>query len=446
MFGEGMMKITNTLTGKKEALQPNSEGVITFYACGITPSNYAHVGHGRCYVLFDVFYRFLKSQNHPVTYCRNITDIDDKLLDAAKKRGLNVSYKEIAEEYLNYFFEDMEMLACQFPDQQPRATQVIPETIAFIEGLIHKGHAYAVDGDVYFSVKSFEHYGKLSKRALEDMQAGARVQVNEKKKDPFDFALWKSETEGTFWKSPWGYGRPGWHIECSVMVDTFLGKSISLHGGGMDLIFPHHENEIAQSESLFGCKFAHNWMHVAFVQVNQEKMSKSVGNFFTLREVFEKFDPMVVRFYILKHHYRSPLEFSYTELEAAEKAYRKLCKAFDHKQCPAKLSAQCSVEVPVLCKMIEFLEDDLNTVGALGVVFEYLDKMGDEVCVIKSFLRDILGLSLEILPEKLVEMTPGIHALLEQREQARAQKDWARSDELRDQLALLGYTVQDKKL
>lgn len=214
----------------------------------------------------------------------------------------------------------------------------------------------------------------------------------------------------------------------------------------MDLIFPHHENEIAQSEALYGCTFAKHWMHVAFVQVNQEKMSKSLGNFFTLREVFEKFDPMVVRFYVLKHHYKSPLDFSFPDLEAAEKAYRKLCKAFVHKQCPAKLSVQCSVEVPVLCKMIEFLEDDLNTVGALGVVFEYLDKMGDEVCVVKSFLKNVLGLTLEPLHEEIVCITPEIQSLIKEREQARDQKDWVRSDELRDALAVLGYKVQDKKL
>lgn len=441
-----MIKLTNTLTGKKEALQLNSEGVVTFYACGITPSNYAHIGHGRCYVLFDVLYRFLKSQNYSVTYCRNITDIDDKLLDSAAKRADGSTYQDVANEYLNCFFEDMEMLNCLFPDLQPRATEVIPEIITFIEGLIEKGHAYESEGDIYFSVQSFSEYGKLSKRTLQDMQAGSRVQINDKKKDPFDFVLWKAEPEGTFWKSPWGYGRPGWHIECSAMVDALLGKTISLHAGGQDLIFPHHENEIAQSEALYGCTFAKHWMHVAFVQVNQEKMSKSVGNFFTLREVFEKFDPMVVRFYVLKHHYKSPLDFSFPDLEAAEKAYRKLCKAFVDKQCPAKLSTQCSVEVPVLCKMIEFLEDDLNTVGALGIVFEYLDKMGDEVCVIKSFLKNVLGFSLEPLPEEIVCITPEIQKLLAEREQARDKKDWTRSDELRDALAVLGYKVQDKKL
>ncbi len=438
-----MITLNNTLTGKKETV---SDEKVTFYACGVTPYDYAHVGHGRCYVLFDVLYRFLKSQNKEVIYCRNFTDIDDKLLDRAQEQfGDKFRYKELADKFITAYLEDMESLNCLFPDHQPRATEVIDDIIKFIEGLIEKGHAYQVDGDVYFSVKSFDGYGQLSKRNLDDLQAGARVQVNDKKRDPLDFALWKGEKEGTFWKSPWGFGRPGWHIECSAMANKFLGDTISLHSGGMDLIFPHHENERAQSEALTGKPFCKNWMHVAFVQVDKEKMSKSLGNFFTLRDVFEKFDPMVVRFYILKHHYRTPLDFSYQELEAAEKAYRKLCKAFDHKKCAANLSAECSIENPVLCKMIDFLQDDLNTVGAIGVVFEYLDNLGDQLCVVKSFLQNVLGLSLEPLPEKVVPITPEIQELIDKRNEARKAKDWATADKLRDQLIDLGVEIQDKK-
>ena len=441
-----MIRLTNTLTGNKEAIQTDENGKISLYVCGITPSNYAHIGHGRCYVLFDVLYRFLKSQNYSVTYCRNITDIDDKLLDAAEKEGDRSKYQLVADKYLTYFFEDMESLNCLFPDKQPRATETINEMIELIQTLIDKGHAYAVDGDVYFSVRSHPEYGKLSNRNLDDMQAGARVDVNSKKKDPFDFALWKAEPEGTFWKSPWGYGRPGWHIECSAMVNTFLGKTISVHGGGMDLIFPHHENERAQSECANDALFSKLWMHIAFVQVDKQKMSKSLGNFFTLRQVFEQFDPMVIRFYILKHHYRTPLDFSFDDLQAAQKAYQKLCKAFSSMECVVPKTVQCSLESPVICKMLDYLQDDLNTVGVFGVVFEHLTNLKAEACLVKSFLQDILGLSLEPLPEKKVIITPEIQALIDQREAARKAKDWKTADELRDTLIELGVELQDKKL
>lgn len=438
-----MITLTNTLTGKKETIHDSS---ISLYACGITPYDYSHIGHGRCYVLFDVLSRFLKSQNKQVRYCRNFTDIDDKLLRRAQEEfGDKFRYKEIADRFIDAYLQNMESLNCQFPEEQPRATEVIPETIAFIENLIKKGNAYEVEGDVYFSVKSFPGYGELSHRQLHDLKAGARVEVNEKKRDPLDFALWKAEAEGTFWKSPWGYGRPGWHIECSVMATKYLGETIDIHAGGMDLIFPHHENERAQSEALSGKQFVKNWMHVAFVQIAEQKMSKSDGNSFTLRDLFERFDPMVIRFYILKHHYRTPLDFSWHDLEAAEKAYRKVCKAFATRQCPVDLTARCSVEVPILCKMIEFLQDDLNTVGALGLVFEHLDKLGTEFCVVKAFLQNVLGLTLEVLPERIVCITPEIQHLINARNQARAQKDWATADRIRDQLCQLGVEVQDKK-
>lgn len=439
-----MMNLYNTLSGKKESV---TQSALTFYACGITPYDYAHLGHGRCFIVFDVLYRFFKSQNQQITYCRNFTDIDDKLLARAHKElGDSLRYKEIADKYIDAYLQDMDSLNCLFPDHQPRVTQVIPEIIAFIEGLIAKGHAYQVGSDVYFRVTSFKGYGQLSKRNLDDLQAGARVEINEKKENPLDFALWKGEPEGSFWKSPFGYGRPGWHIECSVMATKFLGTTLDIHGGGMDLIFPHHENERAQSEGLSNQVFAKSWMHVAFVQTDKQKMSKSLGNFFTLREVFEKFDPMVVRFYILKHHYRTPLDFSYQDLESCEKAYRKLCKAFAHKSCSANLSMQCSVEAPILCKMIAFIEDDLNTVGALGVVFEHLDNLGQELCGVKSFLQNVFGLTLEPLPERFVPITSEIQQLIDARQKAREQKNWATADKLRAQLIELGVDVKDDKL
>lgn len=442
-----VLYLSNTLTGKKEIITAHDGTTITFYACGVTPYDYSHVGHGRCYILFDVFYRLLRYQGRPVRYCRNFTDIDDKLLDKAEHLyGDKMRYKEVADTYIKAYLEDMESLNCLFPDAQPRVTEVIPEIIEIIEKLIEKKHAYVVDGDVYFSVASDVDYGKLSKRSFESLQAGARVSINDKKKDPADFALWKSEEEGTFWKSPWGYGRPGWHIECSAMSKKFLGTTIDVHAGGQDLIFPHHENEIAQSESASGKLFSHNWMHVAFVRVAEEKMSKSLGNFFTLRDVFNKFDPMVIRFYILQHHYKSPLDFSLDTIASSEKAYRKLCKAFAQKVCPSEAAIFRQGLPPVITDMIAMLEDDLNTVGLLGILFDRLDSFGDDLCLVKRFIQSVLGLTLETLPEKIVCITEEMQALIDERTKARENKDWKKSDELRDQLALLGYTVSDSKI
>lgn len=441
-----MITLTNTVTGKKEKLTTLKDGSVNLYACGITPYDYAHLGHGRCYILFDVLVRFLKSKNFNVTYCRNFTDIDDKLLDRAQKElGDSLRYKEVADKYINYYLEDMEALNCQFPTYQPRVTEVIPEIIALIERLIANGKAYAVDGDVYYKVDSFPAYGALSKRSLEDLQAGARVEINQKKKNPLDFALWKSEEKG-FWQSPWGHGRPGWHIECSAMAMKYFGDSMDIHAGGQDLIFPHHENEIAQSEGATGKPFVHHWMHVAFVRINQEKMSKSLGNFFTLRELFNLFDPMVIRFYILNHHYKSPLDFALTDLENAEKAYRKIVKALSARTCAVNFSVDHAEKTPVLDAMKKFVADDLNTVGMWGVVFENLDTLGDEFCLVKSFIQNILGLTLEPLAQKIVCITADIQKLLDARDDARARKDWAESDRLRDQLKEHGVEVQDRKI
>lgn len=438
-----MIKLTNTCAGKKETFDIKNE-TVQLYVCGVTPYDYAHIGHGRCYVLFDVLYRYLRSIGVKVTYCRNFTDIDDKLLNKAQELyGDKFQYKKVANAFIENYLQDMESLNCLFPDLQPRVTEVIDDIIEFIEGLIKKNCAYVVNGDVYFSVKNFPEYGQLSKRKLDQLCAGARVDINEQKRDPLDFALWKGETEETFWKSPWGWGRPGWHIECSVMAYKNLGKTIDIHGGGMDLVFPHHENEKAQSEALWNECFARVWMHVAFVQINKEKMSKSLGNFFTLRELFNKFDPMVIRFYLLSHHYRSPIDFSLEELDRADKVYRKLCKIFAQKQCALEGSFCDIKKYPIMEKIITFIEDDLNTVGIWGVIFEYAQTMGDEFCGIKGFVQNILGLTLEILPEPIVCITSEIQELIEKRQKARIAKDWATADALREQLKTLGYEVQD---
>ena len=469
--------LRNTLSGEKEIFESLQPKKISMYICGITPYDYAHVGHGRCYVTFDVLYRLVKALGYEVEYARNFTDIDDKLLVRAEKEyNDQKKYIDIANRFINAYHEDMQRLNCLSPAYEPRVTEVIPEIITFIEGLIQKGNAYVSNGSVYFAVDSFCNYCKLSKRNLDELQVGARIEVNDEKKNPLDFALWKSaEGEPVFWNSPWGPGRPGWHIECSVMAEKFLGKTIDIHGGGMDLIFPHHENEVAQSEALHGHIFARYWLHNAFVRIDKEKMSKSLGNFFTLRQVFEKYDPMVVRFMILNHHYRSPLDFSFDDLDVAQKTYQRLCKLFeevDGKNPPTSqpsllqsygghasdvshvrrslgVDGRSVAESSIIAKMFEFLCDDMNTPGMWGVLFENFKQLQDnkqERAAVKAFLMDLLGLTFVPLPEKEIAVTAEMQTLIAAREEARKNKDWAKSDALRDQLKALGYDVQDKKL
>ena len=443
-----MLTIFNTLSGKKEEFKPLKAGKIALYVCGITPYDFAHVGHARVYANFDVFYRLCKFLGYEVTYCRNFTDIDDKILKKAEaKFGDRQRYADITKEYISAYHADMKQLGCLSPDHEPRVTDNIPEIIAFIQGLIDAEKAYAVDGDVYFEVRKFSEYGKLSRRKIEDLQSGARVEINDKKKNPLDFALWKSEPEGEFWKSPWGYGRPGWHIECSALAARYLGQEIDIHAGGLDLIFPHHENEIAQSESLHGKQFARYWMHNGLVRIDKEKMSKSLGNFFTAREVFKQFDPTVVRFYLLSHHYRTPLEFSFEDLAVAHKSYQRLCRAFENVVCDS-ISHQAMQQSSVVKKMLEHLTDDVNTQGALGVLFSYiadLPEKRDELCAVKQFMSDLFGLSLETIVEKEKEITTEIQDLIDARKKARLEKDWKNADALRYQLSELGFFVEDKK-
>jgi len=444
-----MLKVTNTLSGKKEFFKSIEPNKVRLYVCGITPYDYAHLGHGRVYVIFDTLYRLLKLSGNQVTYCRNFTDIDDKLLSKALREfGDENKYQEVAQKFITAYQEDMKVLNCLPPTFEPRVTESIPAIIEFVRGLIDAGKAYEVNGNVYYHIPSFPSYGKLSKQKLEDLCVGARVETNDEKKDPMDFALWKSESEGSFWKSPWGYGRPGWHIECSAMAASHLGKQLDIHAGGMDLIFPHHENEIAQSEGLFNEQFANYWMHNAFVRIDKEKMSKSLGNFFTLRDVFLKFDPMVVRFYYLNHYYRAPLDFSFDDLSAVQKSYQRLCKIFQAHSMIEGLSVSFH-ESSIVQKMLAFLYDDLNTPGMFGVLFENIQELQNnshEACLVKTFLSGVLGLSLVPLAEKEVEITPEMKRLIAERENARAAKDWALSDKIRDELRVLGYDIQDKKL
>ncbi len=442
-----MLQFTNSLSGKKEPFKTDKKEV-NVYVCGITPYDYAHLGHGRCYIAFDILVRLLTFLGFTVIYGRNLTDIDDKILKRAQEElGDMQRYPEITTKYINAFHEDMKLLNCLPPTFEPRVTLMMPQIIAFIEGLIKKGHAYPSNGDVYFSVGSFADYGKLSKHKTENLIVGQRIAPTDKKKNPLDFVLWKGTDDSIFFDSPWGYGRPGWHIECSVMAADLFGPEFDIHGGGRDLIFPHHENEIAQSESLHGVPMARFWLHNGFVQINKEKMSKSLGNFFTLRQIFEQFDPMVVRYYLLSHQYRAPLDFSFDDMKAVEKGYKKLIRVFDV-VCPELTDGEIRTSA-VVKKMLTFLYDDLNTPGMLGVLFDHLDSLQehiDELCAVKTFLQQVLGLTLTLLSEKQVEITPEIQALLDAREDARAHKDWAKADELRDKLRDLGVDVTDKKL
>lgn len=444
------LALTTTITGKKTPFVPQQAPKVTMYVCGITPYDYAHVGHGRCYVTFDLLYRLLTFLGFSVTYCRNFTDIDDKLLARAERElGDPMRYAEVASKYIQFYQQDMEQLHCLAPTYQPRVTEHIPQIISVIQGLIEKGYAYESRGSVYYRVKKFASYGKLSHRDLDDLKVGARVAVSEEKEDPLDFALWKAEEPGTFWQSPWGTGRPGWHIECTALALHYLGHTIDIHGGGMDLIFPHHENEIAQSEGLTGKEFARYWVHNAFVRINQEKMSKSLGNFFTLRDVFAKAHPMVVRYYILNHHYRSPLDFSWEDLEAAQKSYQRLCKLFAPFGLVTSMPKLSGEQEGIMREMVKFLLDDLNTPGLLGVVFENLQRCAQDQELAQAFayvLQSILGLDLQPLPEKTIEITPEIQALIDDRETARRNRDFKRADELREQLRTMGFDVQDAKV
>jgi cysteinyl-tRNA synthetase len=457
-----MITVTNTRSGVKELFIPQNPPCVTLYVCGITPYDRAHIGHGRCYTSFDILYRLLHFVGYTVNYCRNFTDIDDKLLVRAQETlGDKYRYHEIATQYINAYHTDMTRLNCLNPTYEPRVTDHIPQIIRFIEGLIEKKYAYEVGGSVYFHIAAFPQYGALSKHNLADLRAGARVDIREGKKDPLDFALWKAEDEGTFWKSPWGYGRPGWHIECSVLAREYLGDAIDIHAGGLDLVFPHHENEIAQSEALLGHLFGYYWMHNGFVQINKEKMSKSLGNFFTLQQVFEQFDPMVIRYYFLTHHYRAPLEFSFDDVAAAEKAYARLVTLFAS---PTLRFGGTSTaehgtisyttimdEYPIAAAMIKALSNDLNTPELLGILFEFWNKAdknewAQEAPALKQIMVNLLGLTLLPLPKKQIALTPEITQLLQEREAARVAKDWKKADALREQLQTLGFDVQDKKL
>ena len=476
----GRMRIYNTLTGKKEEFLPVAEGKVGMYACGVTVYDHCHIGHARSAVVFDVMRRYLIYKGYEFKYIRNFTDIDDKIINRAKKEG--TTWDAVAKKYTDEYYRDMDRLGVGRADVEPKATEHIPEIIGIVKGLVDKGFAYEVDRSVYFEVGKFAGYGKLSKRDLEDMMAGARVEVDERKKSPMDFALWKASKEGEpTWDSPWGPGRPGWHIECTAMSLKHLGETFDIHGGGADLIFPHHENEIAQSEAFTGKPFVKYWVHNGFITVDKEKMSKSLGNFFTIQEILNKFDAEAVRFFLLSTHYRSPIEFSDEQLREAESSidryYTTVLRIRDFlSQDNAKEKAGSDEKAleEMLGRFIdrfkEAMDDDFNTALAIGTVFElvrllnkYMDgrpsgkKAAELIGKADGMLREtgnVLNLFHRTPEEwyKALMATKEIGLSEEEilgrinaRKAARETKNWAEADRIRKELEEKGILLEDRK-
>lgn len=481
------LRVYNTLTSEKEIFVPLVPGKVGMYVCGVTVYDYCHIGHARAGVVFDIIYRYLKYAGYDVTYVRNYTDIDDKIINRANQEGTD--YRTIADRYIQAFDEDMARLGLAKPTVEPKATDHIDGIISIIEALIAKGHAYVSGGDVYYAVETFPDYLKLSGRNLEEMQAGARVEVGDKKRHPMDFALWKGSKPGEpWWRSPWGNGRPGWHIECSAMSMEFLGSTFDIHGGGKDLVFPHHENEIAQSEGANGCRFVRYWLHNGFVNINAEKMSKSLGNFFTIREVLKKYDPETLRFFILSAHYRSPIDFSDQNLDEAQSGLERIYSclaALDDILNGQPQSAEIAVIESLsqvglelqekvdgfIPRFVEAMDDDFNTAQALGVLFEtvrganrFLAETKEITPLTLSLVAHVRHLFVEAggvlglfaTPPSLwlgevknakagrIDMTPDeIEALIAERVGARAAKNFKRGDEIRDLLLAKGIVLLD---
>ena len=477
-------KIYNTKTRKKEIFQPVREGAVGMYVCGITAYDVCHIGHARAAVVFDVVFRHLKARGYDVTYVKNFTDIDDKIIDRANREGVGID--QIAQRYIALHNEDMAALNVLTPTVTPKATEHMEDMISLIRTLEEKGIAYAVDGDVFFAVDKFPEYGGLSGRNLDEMMAGARVDVNDKKKNPLDFVLWKQSKEGEpSWASPWGLGRPGWHIECSAMSRRYLGELFDIHGGGEDLIFPHHENEIAQSQAATGKPPARYWMHNGFVKINAEKMSKSLGNIFPIREIVRQFHPEVLRLFMLQSHYRSPVDYSDASLRESRTA---LIRCYNALRMIKGISAAGlkpnggSVEAAGGEPAGEFrefvdrfdaaLDDDFNTAQALGFVFDaarlinQLTTAGKKAPAVRQAVLeaareafrhfgDVLGL-FQYDPDRFFERDRDIEvqkrgidvaqveALVLERQQARTDKDWNRADEIRRELASLGIALKDE--
>ena len=447
------MRIFNTLSGKKEAFKPIDENSVRMYICGMTVYDDTHIGHARTFLSFDLIVRYLRNIGFKVTYVRNITDVDDKIISRAKE--LNLDPTDLVQKYINSMQEDFESLGMINPDLEPRATENINSIISLIETLIDKGHAYEGDSDVYFSVESFKSYGKLSGRNLEDMLAGARVDIDVDKKNPSDFALWKKDTEGIKWDSPWGLGRPGWHIECSAMSIDALGETFDIHGGGSDLKFPHHENEIAQSECVTGKDFAKIWMHTGSLRIDKEKMSKSLGNFVTVKESLENHSPEVLRLFLISSHYRSPLNYSDESIEEAKSSLDRLYNSIEDLQYLSKESVKSEYSD----KFHNAMQDDFNTPSAISVLFEIARQVNslkkdneiEEATKLASELYDlssILGLLQQdpndYFRDGINISESQIQSLIDKRNKARAEKDFTLSDKIRDDLLEMGIALEDR--
>ncbi|WP_321368079.1 cysteine--tRNA ligase [uncultured Desulfuromusa sp.] len=471
------LRVYNTMSGKKEEFQPLVPGKVGMYVCGVTVYDYCHIGHARANIVFDIIFRYLQFSGYETTYVRNYTDVDDKIINRANER--QISSQDLAEEFIQAFDEDMDSLGLIKPTHEPRATDYIQQIIEINQKLIDKGKAYASGGDVYYSVDKFPDYLKLSKRNMDEMLSGARVAPGEQKQNPMDFALWKGAKEGEpSWESPWGAGRPGWHIECSAMSSSLLGDSFDIHGGGRDLIFPHHENEIAQSEGASGKPFVKYWLHNGFVNVDKEKMSKSLGNFFTIRDILKNYDAEVVRFFILSAHYRSPIDFSDQNLSEAQSGLRRFYEALEASALAIEglnPTDHSSTEGEKLEeKFREAMDDDFNTALAIAHLFDGVRTMNRLVATKKfkkkpelvaqvqdlqaTILRlgKVLGLYRSQPTEWLekVKLTglmqlditqEEIEELIEQRLQARAEKDFSRGDEIRIELEEKGILLLDTR-
>jgi cysteinyl-tRNA synthetase len=461
------MRIYNTLSRKKEELIPLDENEYKIYVCGPTVYNYFHIGNARPFVVFDTLRRYLEYRGKNVRFVQNFTDVDDKIINKAKEEGVSAS--EVSEKYIAEYFKDAQALNVRAASVHPKVTETIDEIIAFVQTLIDKGHAYEVDGDVYYSTRSFPGYGKLSGQNIEDLEAGARIDVDERKNDPLDFALWKKrkEEDEIAWASPWGMGRPGWHIECSAMSKRYLGDTIDIHAGGQDLTFPHHENEIAQSEAANGQPFARYWMHNGYITVNKEKMAKSKGNFFTVRDILTQYSGEVIRFFLLGGHYRSPIDFSEELMQQAQAGLERLVNArttlafLAEKGTDGPMSDAEQASLAALTKyrdkFIEAMEDDLNTAAAIGAVFELVADANTQVAggASKAYAAAALDLLLELAHVLgILEAPDGgadggtdedaeLAGLIEERQKAREEKNWARADEIRDLLKARGIVLKD---
>ena len=447
-----MLHLYNTLSRQKERFQPIQPGKVNMYVCGMTVYDYCHLGHARVMVVFDMVARWLRASGYDLTYVRNITDIDDKIIRRAAENGEPINV--LTQRFIDAMDEDAAALGVQKPNFEPRATQFVPDMISMIEELIGKGRAYAApNGDVYYAVREFAGYGQLSGKSLDDLRAGERVDVDPNKRDPMDFVLWKAAKPGEpAWPSPWGQGRPGWHIECSAMNEHYFGPHFDIHGGGADLQFPHHENEIAQSEGAHDCKFVNYWMHNGFIRVDNEKMSKSLGNFFSIREVLEKYAPEVVRFFILRAHYRSPLNYSDAHLEDARSALSRLYTAL--KNVPAADVALDWEANDYARRFRAAMDDDFNTVEAVAVLFELAGEANKSRSAELAGWLKTLGGVLGLLQRDPVDFLQGgslegeisadeVEQLIAARKAARAGKDWAESDRIRDELIARGIVLED---